>query len=199
MSSGQQAPEAVWAAEMSLLTNRFFLYDGLKLFLWLAIILTVLVAFIAAGSGSFRNFPVLLALFGWIIAGFLYLFVLICWIFFGNRFPMSFRVGPRDIGWLTLSRRGKTANRLALVAGAATGSLSGMGAGMLAMSEESGSIEWRKVGQVKKYPEDRVITVMNSWRVVARLYCTPENYSEVAALLDYYYTASRSIPAPGPA
>ena len=51
---------------------------------------------------------------------------------------------------------------------------------------------WADICRVKKYPDERVISVMNNWRVVVRLYCTPENYSYVAQLVDWYFSVTRS-------
>ena len=195
METCGDAPEFVWAAEMPLLTNRFFLYDGLKLFVWLTVILSALVGAMFGISGSLSKAMPILEMFGWIVAGILYLFVLIAWIVLGNRYPMAFRIAPESIGWVSLSRRARIANRMAVVAGAATGSLTGAGAGLLAMSQESGRLPWSKLRKVKKYPEERVITLMKSWRVAARLYCTPENYAQVAQLVDRYFAATRPLAA----
>ena len=53
------------------------------------------------------------------------------------------------------------------------------GAGLLAMSRETEGFSWEDVHRVKVYPEIRVITLMDSWHVVARLYCTPGNFAAV--------------------
>jgi len=180
----QDAPELSWAVEMPLLTNRFFLYDMLKLFFWVAVLLGVLLTVTFAFGGSLKNLPPILKMFALILGGIFFLFVLISWIFFGNRFPMRFRINSWGVGWSSLSRRSRLANRAAVIAGVASGSLAGTGAGLLAISQESGQLAWEKVQTVKKYPAECVITLMNSWRVVIRLFCTPENYADVARLVD---------------
>ncbi len=128
-------------------------------------------------AGSLDHILPVFGMFALILLGFLLLYLLICVIFFGNRFPTRFLLSPNGIGWQSRSRRGRTANRVAVVAGVLAGSASTAGAGLLAASTETGMIDWLTIGHVKKYPEERVITIMNSWRVVVRLYCTPENYA----------------------
>jgi hypothetical protein len=189
MPNGQ--PVMTWAAEMPLLTGRFFLYDFLKLFVILAAVIAALVLLMAAFSGSMETFTPLLGMFGLIIAGFIYLFALISWVVFRNRYPVGFQIDAGGVAWVSLSRTARIANRLALVTGAVRGNLGAAGAGLLAMSAESGRIEWNELRRIKPHPEDCVISLMNSWRVVARLYCTPENYAQALALLESY----RRMPA----
>jgi hypothetical protein len=191
------SPRFEWQAEMPLLTNRFFLYDGGKLVFWTGIGVGVLMFFGCLLAGSLRSLPTLLGLFGAILLAMLFLFLLIALLFFGNRFPMSFTIGPGGIGWASVSRRARAANRIAVVAGIASGSLGGTGAGLLAVSQETGYLSWSEVRRIRPYPAERVITVMNNWRVVTRLYCTPDNYAYVARLADWYFTVTRpSAPAP---
>jgi len=175
-----------WAVEMPLLTSRFFLYDFLKLFVILAIVVCILIPAGFALSGSAKSIVPLLEMFGWISLGIAYMFALIAWIIFRNRYQIGFRIDEGGIAWISLSRTARIANRLALVSGAVGGNLGSAGAGLLAMSAETGRIEWDKIRRVKYYPEEYVLSVMNSWRVVVRLFCTPENYSQVAQLVDSY-------------
>jgi hypothetical protein len=92
---------------------------------------------------------------------------------------MKFYLSPKGARVESLSRRGKWGNRLAVVLGALAGRPGVAGAGLLAMSQEMVSVEWREVHRINVYPQARVISLMNSWRVVFRLYCTPGNFPEV--------------------
>lgn len=196
--SPSQAPPAIdWKIEMPLLTSRFFLYDGLKLFVILGVSVAFLTLVISGLSGSWKQAPTLLTMFGWIVAGLLYLFTLIAWVIFRNRFLVGFRIDEQGVAWRTLSKTARAANRLALVTGALRGNPGQAGAGLLAMAGESGRLRWDKVRRIKKYPAERVITVMNSWRVVIRLYCTPDNYACVASVLDGYTRGASMVPATG--
>jgi len=195
MATTQSWPEFAWTAEMPLLTNRFFLYDALKLFFWTAISIFVLLFVTFALGGSLEHLPPILEMFGIILAVLVVLFALIALVFFGNHYPMAFRITPRGIGWMTLSRRARAADRVAIVAGILSGNPGAAGAGMIAASQESGWLQWGQLCRVKKHPDVRVISLMNTWRVVIRLYCTPENYAYVAQLLDWYFSATHPYPS----
>jgi hypothetical protein len=184
METPSNQPLMAWAAEMPLLTGRFFLYDFAKLFVILAVAVSGLVLVISAASGSMDGFLPLLEMFGCVIAGIIYLFALVTWLIFRNRFPVGFRIDGNGVAWYSLSRTGKVGNRLAIVAGLMGGNLGAAGAGILAVTQESGRLEWSEIRRIKPHPEDCVISLMNSWRVVTRLYCTPENYQEALSLLD---------------
>jgi hypothetical protein len=80
---------------------------------------------------------------------------------------------------VTLSQRGRWGNRLAVILGALSASPGLAGAGLLAMARESVGMSWHEVRRIKVHPQARVISLMDSWHVVVRLYCTPKNYDVV--------------------
>lgn len=59
------------------------------------------------------------------------------------------------------------------------------------MAGESGKMAWSEVRRCKEYPSLRVIALKNSWRVVTRLYCTPDNYSAVAEIVRSHAAAAK--------
>ena len=187
----------VWQAEMPLLTNRFFLYDMAKLLFWTGLIGGILFATIALLAGGPEAVPKLLAIFGLILGGFGFLLALIALVFFGNAFPMLFFAGPAGLGWETRSRRAVHANRAAALVGAIAGSPGTAGAGLIADAGESGLPPWSGVSRIKAYPALRVLSVMNRWRVVVRLYCTPENFPRVLELARRYAPGALVV-APAP-
>lgn len=189
-----------WHVQMPLLTNRFFLYDMVKLFFWTGLILFAILSCISIASGHPGQIPGIAAVGCIILGGIAFLFVLISLVFFGNRWPMAFLVAPAGISYESQSRRGKIANRVAIVAGALTGNPGAVGAGLLAASREEGMLLWREIRRIKANPDLRSISVMNSWRVVVRLYCTPENFTEVVNLVQQYsglaiqFTPAKQLP-----
>jgi len=100
-------------------------------------------------------------------------------VFFGNRFPMGFRLGPQGAAVVSLSRRGRWGNRLALILGALTGKPGLAGTGLLGMAQETVGVAWEDVRRLNIHAPARVISLMDSWHVVMRLYCTPQNYEVV--------------------
>jgi hypothetical protein len=72
-----------------------------------------------------------------------------------------------------------TANA-AVVVGALTGSSGAAGAGLLARSEQSSFIDWKRVKKVTVRPSSRVITVRGGFgSKPIGLYCTEENFHKV--------------------
>jgi hypothetical protein len=173
----EQPSYLMWESEMPLLNNRFFLYGMAKLLLWTGLICGVIFGAIAIPAGGVKALGSMVAILGLILFGLLFLFVMISLVFFGNSYRVKYLLAAPGIGWESMGRRGKVANRLALVAGALSGSPSVAGAGLLAAASESGLLGWESVARIKAYPALSVISVMNSWRVVTRLYCTPQYYA----------------------
>ena len=172
----EQSAHVMWDAEMPLLNNRFFLYDMAKLLLWTGLISGVIFGGIALAAGGAKSLGTLMTMLAIILTGLLFLFVLIALLFLGNRYRVRYLLAAQGIGWESLGRRGQAANRLAIFAGVLAGSASTTGAGLLAAAAESGVLAWAKVRTIKAYPAIGVISIMNSWRVVIRLYCTPQYY-----------------------
>lgn len=171
----------VWERSFPLVTNRFYWYDLSKLLAITYVATGAIFGVILAFQKEWRALPALLEGFGVLILGMGVLFVLISLVWFGNRFPTRFTINKKGALCESISRRGKFGNRAAAVAGALTASPTLAGAGLLGISGESVGIAWDEVHRVKEYPRAKVISLMNGWRVVIRLYCTAENYGQVAA------------------
>ncbi len=173
-----------WQVEVPLLTNRFMIYDlgklvGLTMGLFFIILMVVGIA--ADGKIDLPALAVLAQVSSWGGLGLLVLMILVMLLFFFNHFPMKFQVSSQGVRVESLSRRGRWGNRLAVVLGALSGRPGVAGAGLLGMAQEIVSLKWTEVHRVKVYPGLRVISLMNSWRVVFRLYCTPDNFAPVMA------------------
>jgi hypothetical protein len=197
----EQSSHLMWDAEMPLLNNRFFLYDMAKLLLWTGSISGVIFGGIALANGGAKSLGPLMAMLSIVLIGLLFLFVLIALLFLGNRYRVRYLMAAQGIGWESLGRRGKAANRLAIFAGVLAGNASATGAGLLAAAAESGVLAWAKVRTIKAYPALGVISIMNSWRVVIRLYCTPQYYDYAIQWLRWGAAHARyqEIGAPAPA
>jgi hypothetical protein len=171
--------EIFWEVNVPLLTNRFIMYDLLKVWGFSSLGLFLLLAGIAVYDRNWRAFTGMLPLVGLVSAGLLALLILVMLGFFGNRFPMGFRLDPQGALVVSLSRRGRWGNRLALVLGALAGKPGVAGAGLMGMAQETTVVAWDEVRRLKVHAPTRVISLMDSWHVVIRLYCTPQNYEAV--------------------
>lgn len=172
-----------WDTEFSLLTDRFVLYDGVKLVAWTYGLITVLFTVILLVQGEPESIPPLLGMFALVLAGLSLLGVLIMLVVFRNRFRARHTITADGVIVESTSRTARFFNRFAVVAGAVGRSPGTAGAGLLAMSREQVGLEWVDLHRIKTHEDQLVLSLMNSWRVVMRLYCTPENYQTVLALV----------------
>lgn len=173
-----------WEADVPLLTNPFILYDFIKLMAATFLVMYVLLVVMTILIDQRLKLEVLAdyaKMGGVVILGLGVIMILVMLIFFGNRFPMRFTLAPRGAMVASLSRRGKVGNRLAVILGALARNPGVAGAGLLGMAQETVSLEWPELHRIKVHPARRVISLLNSWRVVFRLYCTPENFAPVLA------------------
>lgn len=185
-----------WELDLPLLTNRFILYDFAKVFAWTAVVMISLLTVLFAATGElnmeqFAGIAGMTAL-GIFVVALLAVFVMA--VFFGNRYRVAFSLGPKGIGYESRSRRGKWASRAAVVAGALGGRPGTAGAGLLAMSRERVGIRWNEIRRVNEHAEARVFSLRNSWRVVLRLHCTPENYEQVRQYLAAHLPPGAIVP-----
>lgn len=179
-----------WEFNVPLLTDQFIMYDLLKVWGISSLFLFLILTGIAVYDGNWRAFTGMLPLVGLVSGGFLALLILVMLGFFGNRFPMGFRLGPQGAMVSSLSRRGRWGNRLAVVLGALAGKPGVAGAGLLGMAQETTGVAWDDVRRLKIHSQARVISLMDGWHVVMRLYCTPKNFDAVL-------TAVQKWAAPG--
>ena len=178
-------PDALrWEARVPLLTNLFILYDFVKVLAISFLVMQVLLAVMTVATGQRLKLETIAAyakLGGAAVLVLGVIMLLVMLLFFWNRFPMRFTLWPRGAMVESLSRRGKAGNRLALILGLLARKPGVAGAGLLGMSQESVFTAWPEVYRVRVHEARRVVSLMNRWRVVLRLYCTPENFSPVQA------------------
>ena len=186
-----------WQTEMPLLTSRFFLYDFAKVILITGAIFYLILLITFAASSGLEHIGQMTAVIVMILGGIAFLFAMISLVFFTNRWPMAYALSSRGLTWQSKSTRGRRANRVAMLVGVLAGKPGMVGAGLLATSEEQGWMSWQTIRRVKAYPEQRVISIRNSWRVVIRLFCNPDNFDTVLQTAEYYTGRMAEIAASG--
>lgn len=181
------APTLEWITSFPLATNRFILYDMAKVILWTGVLLAAIGIPIALAQGAadepLSDWLQVFAIFGLVLAGLALLLLAVMIVFFRNRFRAWFAVGPRGLAFETRSRNARWSSRAAMAAGMLAGSPGAIGAGLIAYSQEEAATPWSDVRRVRFHPRHCVISVMNGWRVLLRLYCTPANYHEACRLV----------------
>ena len=190
VSTGPALPYR-WDTEFALLTDRFVLYDGVKLVAWTYLIIAVLFSIVFLVRGEPETIPTVLSAFAFALAGLSLLGVLIMLVIFRNRFRARVTISAHGVLVESMSGAGKVANRLAVVVGALARSPGTLGAGLLGRAGESVALEWSALKRVNAHDDHCVLSLMNSWRVVMRLYCTPENYATVSALVAAHLPRTR--------
>lgn len=169
-----------WEVSVPLLTNRFLLYDSLK---GVAI---AGAAFLALTAGTFwlRREPALalemLPVLGIALLPILALLALSALVVMGNRWHVRFAIDGHGVHWAQL--RPVRGGLLAALA-AHSGQPAARGAAALLGSGDAGTLRWRDICKVREHADARVISLMNRWRVVLRLYCNASNYVQVAAIV----------------
>jgi hypothetical protein len=175
----QTIQEISWQVNIPLLTDRFIMYDLLKVWGFSSLGLLLLMVIISLFDRHWQTLINMLPVVGLVSLIILVLFILVMLVFFGNRFPLEFVLSPDGAMVVSLSRRGRWGNRLAVILGVLAGKPGLAGAGLLGMARETVGVTWDEVRRLNIYPQIRVISLMDSWHVVLRLYCTPQNYDLV--------------------
>ena len=180
----------VWEADVPLVTSRFVLGSTVK---WIVLTYVVCIAwigyiFLAIGEG--RQIPMLAGIFAIICAGLFVLSLLIMLVFFGNRMPMRFAVDNKGVGSTVISRRARTASRIAAIAGALTGRPGLAGAGILAASSENTFVPWTRVTDAVFDRTSNTIVLRGARGTLAWLVCTPETFETVRSRIE----AQLSVP-----
>jgi len=81
------------------------------------------------------------------------------------------------------AKKNRIINTLTVVLGLLSGKPGVAGAGMLAQSRQDQLIRWKNIRKVKRYPRTHNILVHGGFAEHLALFCTPENYQEVDALV----------------
>ncbi len=185
MKEYPDSPESLqWEIEVPLVTNRFIMYDLVKVVAITTVICFLLVSGFTVAFDRrlslevFKSYAVIFAL---VNLGLFLTMVLVMVVVFWNRFSMRFVLSPQGARVETLSRVGKVGNRLAVILGVLGGRPATAGAGMVGMARETMSVRWSEVRRLNIHERAGVISLRNRWRVVLRLYCTPRNFSTVKA------------------
>lgn len=177
----RKRPPLSWQCDVPLVTHPVLLRSlaimcGVSTFIMIA-----LVGGLIAITDGVKSAVPMIGMGMMIGAGMFVLSLLIMLVVFRNRMTMQFQVDEHGATARVVDRRARIANRLAMVAGAASGRAGVTGAGMLAMSNEEVTTAWSGVASASYDPRRLTITLRNDWRPVVHLFCTPETYEEAAA------------------
>jgi hypothetical protein len=172
--------DTTWEITVPLLNNRAMVGGVFKAFGIAALMICILMAVIFGSQGDWDTLPPLLLMFAAVFGGFTVLSLLVMAVVFRNRMRFRFTVSDTGILFETIDKTAKAVNRLATVAGVLGGSAQTAGTGLIAQSQETQEVHWEGAFRAEYRSRSRTIVLRNAWRQLMIVYCTPDNYAEVA-------------------
>jgi predicted anti-sigma-YlaC factor YlaD len=173
-----------WQIDIPLINNRFMLWDSAKVITIAGAVMWAVVALmslIVSGEPLFLPLTFVALIMAIVCA----LFFVACLILL-NRWGFTNTLTEEGVGY-TSGGREKGVNRALAVFGflaLLSGKPGPLGGALIAGSQEDGFYPWSDLYRVDVHPGPRVISLRNSWRVVHRLYCTPETYAQAVAICE---------------
>ncbi len=161
----------IWDTRFPLLTNRYFMWDMIKV---LGIASTILLTLMVVITRDL----VMAIQFSGLIGGIMLVIMSLACLILGNGFDARFSVGQNGVSYESGST-GKKWNKAAIVLGVLAGKPGTVGAGALAMSGEAGSYSWSEIVKITVDEKRRIISLHNNWRTLNRLYCLESNFDKV--------------------
>ena len=172
-----------WEIGIPLVTNPRMLRT-FALVTALSVVLVVLLLGAVSGSqGDWGAVLTMTKIFALVGVGLFLLFLLVMGLVFGNRLRTRYTVDDEGIVQETVDKVGKVGSRLAVIAGILGRSPGTTGAGLIAMSNEVAALSWGGAFRVDAVPRRHLLVFRNAWRPIMEVYCTPQNYGAVAALV----------------
>ncbi len=170
-----------FTTRVPLLNNRFLWWDFAKV-----MVISAVGMWVAVLAVSFLVDPGDPVFLPWQLPAACVGVIAVCWVIaclvLGNAYSATIAIDDFGVRWES-GRKEKAVNTAVFIAGALAGSPGAAGAGLLAESEQTGSIPWAKIRRLNIHAGPRVVSVRNSWRVVVRLYVPAELWDEVVARL----------------
>ena len=184
--NNQPTPELRWEHNVALLTNRFVLFDLLKIMSITYALIVVLFSLLGLLTGEMGLGWQMAQVFAVVVPLIALSLMFIMLVFYVNRMPIRYNLNSKGVTSEILGKRSRWANWTGIVLGLLSANPTVAGASLLAKSRETTFYHWRDLHKAAYYPAAHTITLFNGWRSVARLHCTPEQYPEVASAVREY-------------
>ncbi len=180
MTKKHSQTQFIWEISIPLASNPFMLKMMLKVCLLSGGVMGALLTFLFAVQREFDAILPMLMMTAATSAFLFLLFLFVMLVILGNRMLLRFTVNDEGVLCETLSRTASAANRLAVLIGILAGKPGVAGAGMIGLSQEAVSAEWKSIFAFDCHGHRQVIILRNRWRQVMILYCTGDNFSDIA-------------------
>lgn len=162
-----------------MLNNSYMVMDILFVILGSAGGLGVILFLVMGGETILAILEILVLAVGVLIV----LAFLVIGVIFLNRMELVFKVDEEGVR-CDLGEYAGNLNRLAWMIGSISQRVNPMGASLIAMSRESTFVPWSDIKKAVFDGKKRVISVSSARRLLLRVYCTTENYNDVAEIIE---------------
>jgi len=171
-----------WEIYIKIFKNKFIL-EGLLIAIGIPFgVLIIVIIFLSGGDIMSTDAKYALFLIGLLFI--ITYFIII--IIYGGKYAPGFIVDDKGITNYTQVNQGKKnkiINSILIIFGLFRGNFSASGAGVIAQSRQVIKITWKEIRKVKYYPRDYTIIVRGSLNNKLAIFCTKENYEDVAAVI----------------
>jgi hypothetical protein len=171
-----------WNRKIPLITNPWLVLQCIGIPLGIALVFGTLFSLI---SDSWDMLVLFLIIAGG-LAFLMLLIMLVLQLVTGGGLETTFFISDEGVAHQAGSMT-RTLDRVSTGGSAVLGSLSGTGAGMLAISQENNMLIWEDVRYISLYPGVRSLVLRSRYLISpVVLYCTEENYSRVLSMVKKY-------------
>lgn len=171
-----------WERRIPLITNPYLVLQCIAIPLGIGLVLGMIFGLI---TGTMDMLLLFLALGGFMALVFL-LVTAVLHIVTGGGLLTTFFIGPQGVAYQAGSTT-TSLNRAATAGSVLAGSMGGTGAGILAMAQESNTLDWASIRYISVYPSLRSLVFRTPLLIgPVVLYCTEENYPRVLAMARQY-------------
>ena len=168
-----------WQINVPLLNNSYMVMDILFVILGSAGGLGVIFFLIMGGEALYAILEILVLAAGALIV----LTFLVIGVIFLNRMELVFKMDEEGVH-CDLGEHASNLNRLAWMIGSISQRVNPLGSSLIAMSRGSTFVPWNNIKKAVFDGKKRVISVSSTRRLLMRVYCTPENYDDVAEAVE---------------
>jgi hypothetical protein len=195
LCSGNRVPEApvekpaglvTWNRKIPLITNPWLVLQCICIPLGIGIVFGSLFSIITGGEWDML---ILFLILGAGLAVLMLIVMLVLQIVTRGGLETEFFISNEGVAHKA-GRSTRALDRVSAGGSAVLGSMSGTGAGLLAMSQENNVLAWEEVRYVSVYRSVRSIVFRSKYLISpVVLYCTDENFPEILAMVKKYAPA----------
>ncbi len=175
-----------WSRKIPLITNPYLVIQCIFIPFGIAIVMGSFLSIITGGEWDLLT---LMLILGAGLSVLMLIIMLVLQIVTRGGLETEFFISNEGVAHKAGSTT-QTLDRISTGGSVLSGSMSGTGAGLLAISQENNILGWEEVRYVSVYPRVRSIVFRSKYLISpVVLYCTDQNFSEILAMVKKYAPA----------